>query len=398
MFTQSKSCPIGSTGRYFQRPTCLGSSLMQRVYNTLRILLPAAAGKRDKRAQPARARMRMSTCTRCLWLQILVVTVQLLMLARQAALWQSDLPRAMWNNHSSAPRPAGLSDAMPPPPPPSPPPEAGAAAGHAEPHHTGLAAGAPEAGEPGKAPPLVLFAAGVQGSGHEALSELLIRLPQAWPMALTEEQSFLSLWWGDEPEAALPSVREAFADWVGQARGAAKRLAAFGSRACLVEAPHTDCSWVAGAQLQRTPGERRPPLKPGWELRPTGEAFSFPFANTAEPGRQKAHHPSLRHLPALAAALTPPSPLLVLVLWRPPLDCLKRQLALQPPRFWRAEGLDERLKLAASSALRAGAALHAQLLQLPSSTRLAIVQTDRLFHGVSAGGVSAEYPNPKPQP
>ena len=49
-------------------------------------------------------------------------------------------------------------------------------------------------------------------------------------MALTEEQSFLSLWWGDEPEAALPSVREAFVDWVGQARGAAKRLAAFGSR------------------------------------------------------------------------------------------------------------------------------------------------------------------------
>ena len=49
-------------------------------------------------------------------------------------------------------------------------------------------------------------------------------------MALTEEQSFLSLWWGDEPEAAMPSVREAFVDWVGQARGAAKRLAAFGSR------------------------------------------------------------------------------------------------------------------------------------------------------------------------
>ena len=49
-------------------------------------------------------------------------------------------------------------------------------------------------------------------------------------MALTEEQSLLSLWWGDEPEAALPSVREAFVDWVGQARGAAKRLAAFGSR------------------------------------------------------------------------------------------------------------------------------------------------------------------------
>jgi len=49
-------------------------------------------------------------------------------------------------------------------------------------------------------------------------------------MALTEEQSFLSLWWGDEPVAALPSVREAFVDWVGQARGAAKRLAAFGSR------------------------------------------------------------------------------------------------------------------------------------------------------------------------
>ena len=36
-------------------------------------------------------------------------------------------------------------------------------------------------------------------------------------MALTEEQSFLSLWWGDEPDAALPSVREAFVDWVGQA-------------------------------------------------------------------------------------------------------------------------------------------------------------------------------------
>ena len=49
-------------------------------------------------------------------------------------------------------------------------------------------------------------------------------------MALTEEQALLSLWWGDEPEAALPSVREAFVDWVGQARGAAKRLAAFGSR------------------------------------------------------------------------------------------------------------------------------------------------------------------------
>ena len=49
-------------------------------------------------------------------------------------------------------------------------------------------------------------------------------------MALTEEQAFLSLWWGDEPEAALPSVREAFVDWVGQARGATKRLAAFGSR------------------------------------------------------------------------------------------------------------------------------------------------------------------------
>ena len=28
-------------------------------------------------------------------------------------------------------------------------------------------------------------------------------------MALTEEQAFLSLWWGDEPEAALPSVCEA---------------------------------------------------------------------------------------------------------------------------------------------------------------------------------------------
>ena len=49
-------------------------------------------------------------------------------------------------------------------------------------------------------------------------------------MALTEEQALLSLWWGDEPEAAMPSVREAFVDWVGQARGAAKRLAAFGSR------------------------------------------------------------------------------------------------------------------------------------------------------------------------
>ena len=86
-------------------------------------------------------------------------------------------------------------------------------------------------------------------------------------MALTEEQAFLSLWWGDEPEAALPSVREAFVDWVGQARGATKRLAAFGSRACLVEGPHTDCSWVAGAQLQRSPGGQRPPLRPGWELR-----------------------------------------------------------------------------------------------------------------------------------
>ena len=183
--------------------------------------------------------MRMSTCTRCLWLQIVVVTVQLLMLARQAALWQSDLPRAMWNNHSSAPRPTGQSEVMTPPPPPSPPPEAGATDWLAGPQHAVPAAGGPPAVETSKAPPLVLFAAGVQGSGHEALSELLIRLPQAWtelnilrqnivmphtlpptrrltslgnqhclgpypqawPMALTEEQSFLSLWWGDEPEA-----------------------------------------------------------------------------------------------------------------------------------------------------------------------------------------------------
>ena len=93
---------------------------------------------------------------------------------------------------------------------------------------------------------------------------------------------------------------------------------------------------MAGAQLQRSPGGQRSPLRPGWELRPTGESFSFPFANTAEPGRQKPHLPSLPHLAALAEALTPPSPLLVLVLWRPPLDCLKRQLAAQPPRFWLA--------------------------------------------------------------
>ena len=79
-----------------------------------------------------------------------------------------------------------------------------------------------------------------------------------------------------------------------------------------MEAPHTDCSWVAGAQLQRSPGGQRPPLRPGWELRPTGESFAFPFANTAEPGRQKPHLPSLLHLAALAAALTPPAPLLVL--------------------------------------------------------------------------------------
>ena len=150
-----------------------------------------------------------------------------------------------------------------------------------------------------------------------------------------------------------------------------------------MEAPHTDCSWVAGAQLQRSPGGQRPPLRPGWELRPTGESFSFPFANTAEPGRQKPHLPSLPHLAALAEALTPPSPLLVLVLWRPPLDCLKRQLAAQPPRFWRADGLADRLKLAASSMLRAGAALHAQLLQLPPSTRVAIVQSDVLFRGTA---------------
>ena len=125
--------------------------------------------------------MRMSTCTRCLWLQIIVVTVQLLMLARQAALWQSDLPRAMWSNHSSAPRPAGESEGIAPPPPPSPPPEAGAADGITGQTHVPPIAAEPAAGEPGQAPPLVLFAAGVQGSGHEPLSELLIRLPQAKP-------------------------------------------------------------------------------------------------------------------------------------------------------------------------------------------------------------------------
>jgi hypothetical protein len=123
----------------------------------------------------------MSTCTRCLWLQIIVVTVQLLMLARQAALWQSDLPRAMWSNHSSAPRPAGESEGITPPPPPSPPREAGAADGLTGQKYVPPIAAEPAAGEPGKAPPLVLFTAGVQGSGHEALSELLIRLPQAKP-------------------------------------------------------------------------------------------------------------------------------------------------------------------------------------------------------------------------
>ena len=97
------------------------------------------------------------------------------MLARQAALWQSDLPRAMWNNHSSAPRPTGQSEVMTPPPP-----EAGATDWLAGPQHAVPAAGRPAAVEPSKAAPLVLFAAGVQGSGHEALSELLIRLPQAW--------------------------------------------------------------------------------------------------------------------------------------------------------------------------------------------------------------------------
>lgn len=121
----------------------------------------------------------MSTCTRCLWLQIIVVTVQLLMLARQAALWQSDL--AMWSNHSSAPRPAGEPEGITPPLPPSPPPEAGAADELTGQKQVPPIAAEPAAGELGKAPPLVLFAAGVQGSGHEALSELLIRLPQAKP-------------------------------------------------------------------------------------------------------------------------------------------------------------------------------------------------------------------------
>ena len=142
-------------------------------------------------APRASAHMRMSTCTRCLWLQIVVVTVQLLMLARQAALWQSDLPRAMWNNHSSAPRPTGQSEVMTPPPPPSPPPEAGATDWLAGPQHAVPAAGGPAAVEPSKAPPLVLFAAGVQGSGHEALSELLIRLPQAWTELKTLRQAIV---------------------------------------------------------------------------------------------------------------------------------------------------------------------------------------------------------------
>ena len=94
----------------------------------------------------------MSTCTRCLWLQIIVVTVQLLMLARQAALRQSDLPRAMWSNHSSAPRPAGESEGITPPPPPSPPPEAGAADGITGQTHVPPIAAEPAAGEPGQAP------------------------------------------------------------------------------------------------------------------------------------------------------------------------------------------------------------------------------------------------------
>ena len=88
------------------------------------------------------------------------------------------------------------------------------------------------------------------------------------------------------------------------------------------------------------------PMPAGWELHATGEPFSYPFMQTAEPGEQRLHYPRLadllhltRQLPALAAVeppTTPPPPLAlrVLVLWRPPLAALTHLAAAKPPRFW----------------------------------------------------------------
>eukprot|EP00966_Prymnesium_polylepis_P258047 5960623-Prymnesium_polylepis.1 len=50
----------------------------------------------------------------------------------------------------------------------------------------------------------MIFLAGPEGSGHEALGEALMRLREMRPMALVEEQTFVHLWW--EAPGADPAV------------------------------------------------------------------------------------------------------------------------------------------------------------------------------------------------
>ena len=122
----------------------------------------------------------------------------------------------------------------------------------------------------------MVFVAGPEGSGHEALGEALMRLRDLRPMSLVEEQTFVHLWW-EAPGAAamqrgggaadagnvavgdvevLRSAQEVVNDWAAAARRSGGHVA-FGARSCL-RFDGGDCSWIAAIQQQYRHGHSSP--------------------------------------------------------------------------------------------------------------------------------------------
>jgi hypothetical protein len=215
---------------------------------------------------------------------------------------------------------------------------------------------------------LALFIAATEGASDDALGSALMRLPRVRPMALVEEQTFVHLWWDERARdiEVFNSAQEVFNDWVAAARESG-RHASFRARACLQQesAGATDCSWVGGSEVQLA-GRG---LTPAARLEVTGEAFTYPFMQSGEPGDgQRERYPQLSDLLWLSQHARVPTELRVLALWRPPLLALAHSAGRMPPRFFRSQGLPNRLRAVARRVLRGGHAAFSQLRALPPNT------------------------------
>lgn len=242
--------------------------------------------------------------------------------------------------------------------------------------HGGATGAGPRAS--GDPPTLALFIAATEGTSDGAVGSALMRLPPVRPMALVEEQTFVHLWWDDRGRdiEVLKSAQEVFDDWVAAARESG-RHASFRARGCLREelAGATDCSWVGGSELQLA-GRG---LDAAARLELTGEAFTYPFMQSGEPGvGQRERYPQLADLIWLSQHARVPTELRVLALWRPPLLALAHAAGRMSPHFFRKQSLRDRMRALARRILMGGHAAFSQLRALPPAAAR-VVDVDALL-------------------